>query len=254
MTTDLDPKQGNVERIGRDAFGWRRLLVLSAFGTVASLLVPMLITLSLEPFLLSMAAPVVIGLLVMRRWPRAGSITLGVVSLALLASGAPFLVDALSHPESLVDFLPLALFTASALLGTIAAIPAYRETTPPKVASGPARGLALAGAVILAAAAVVSVVSFAGVDSQEASPGDVRLVAEEIEWAPGDLAAGAGTISVHVTNRDATRHTFTIDALDVDLNVPPNTTQRVTFEASPGNYPFYCSPHADAMEGTLTVG
>lgn len=44
-------------------FGWRRLQVVAVFGVLGSLLVPMLIQLSLEPFLLATAAPFIIGLL-----------------------------------------------------------------------------------------------------------------------------------------------------------------------------------------------
>lgn len=235
-------------------FGWRRLQTVAAWGALISFLVPMLITLSFEPFLAAMAAPFVIGLLVRLKWPRVGAVLLGLFSLAVLASGAPFLVDALSHPESTVDFLPLVLFTISTLVGTIAATPAYRESAPPATTSRAARGLAMAGGTVLVAAAIVSVIAFMGVESEGAQAGDVRLTAEDVEFAPETFTADAGTVSVSVTNEDATRHTFTIDGLDVDLNIPPNTTQRVSFEAPAGTYEFYCRPHADVMTGTLRVG
>ncbi|MBA2724366.1 MAG: cupredoxin domain-containing protein, partial [Actinobacteria bacterium] len=54
-------------------------------------------------------------------------------------------------------------------------------------------------------------------------------------------------------NRDDTRHTLTIDELEVDLNLPPNTAQRVSFEADPGTYRFFCRPHDPSMEGELTI-
>ncbi|MCA1727457.1 MAG: cupredoxin domain-containing protein [Actinobacteria bacterium] len=234
-------------------FGWRRLQVLAAWGALISFAAPMLISLSFEPFLAAMAAPFVIGLLVMARWPRAGVITLGVVSLAVLASSVPFLLDPLTHPESIVDFLPLALFAISTVLGVVAAVPSYREAPPSPPSSRPARALAFAAVAIFLVAAVVSVIAFLGVDSEAAETGDVPLAAEDLEYVPGTLTAGAGTVSVVMTNRDGTRHTFTIDALDVDLSVPPNTTQRVSFAAPAGTYTFYCRPHADTMEGTLTV-
>jgi plastocyanin len=241
---------GEVDAVG---FGWRRLQTVAAVGTLVSFVVPMLVTLSFEPFLAGMAAPFVIGLLVRLRWPRVGTVLLGFFSLAVLASGAPFLLDALSHPESIVDFLPLVLFTVSALVGTIAAIPAYRESAPPATTSAPARGLAVAGGAVLLAAAIVSVIAFMGVNSEEAQAGDVRLTAEDVEFAPEILTADAGSVAVHVTNQDGTRHTFTIDELGVDLNVPPDTTQRVSFDAPAGTYEFYCRPHSDVMTGTLTV-
>lgn len=65
-----------------------------------------------------------------------------------------------------------------------------------------------------------------------AQPGDIAVRTEDFTFAPADLDATAGTIAVHVTNTDSTRHTFTIDGL-IDVSVAPNSTQRTTFKALP---------------------
>ncbi len=235
-------------------FGWRRLQVVAAYGVLASFLVPMLIDLSLEPFLLAMAAPFVIGLLVMLRWPRVGVIWLGVASLAVLLFSAPFLAEALSHPESLTDFIPLFIFTLSALVAMVATIPSFREGTDPDAASRLPWAIAVGAGGLIVAASVVAIVAFVGIESVPAQSGDIRVATEEIEFHPAEVDAEGGNISVHITNGDSTRHTFTIDELGVDLNVPPNSTQRVTFAAGAGTYRFYCRPHAPDMEGELVVG
>jgi plastocyanin len=80
---------------------------------------------------------------------------------------------------------------------------------------------------------------------------DETVRTREIAFAPGELTAEAGAISVYLANEDSTRHTFTIDGL-TDLSVPPNSAQRATFEAAPGAYRFYCRPHR-GMEGVLIV-
>jgi plastocyanin len=100
---------------------------------------------------------------------------------------------------------------------------------------------------------VVSIVAFAGVESVPAQPGDIRLVTQDLEFRPSAIDTRSGTVSVHVTNEDSTRHTFTIDGLGVDLNLPPNSTQRVSFEAEPGTYGLICRPHESSMQGTLIV-
>jgi plastocyanin len=234
-------------------FGWRRLQVVAALGVVASVVVPMIISMSVEPFLLSMAAPFVIGLLVMLRWPRVGAVLLGVVSLALLLFGAPFLAEALIHPESLGDFIPLVVLTLSLLVGVIAAIPSFRRGRMPDAASRLARTIAVVSGAIVVASGIVAVVAFAGIESEPARSGDILVVAEDIEFHPTRISADGSDVSVHVTNRDDTRHTFTIDELGVDLNVPPNSNQRVSFVADPGTYEFYCRPHTPGMEGELVV-
>ncbi|HEX2030511.1 MAG TPA: cupredoxin domain-containing protein [Actinomycetota bacterium] len=226
----------------------------AAIGTLASLLMPMLISMSFEGFLIAMAAPFLIGLLIVPRWPRAGAIWLGAMSLAVLAFSAPFIAEALAHPESTADFLPLLVFTVSTVVGTLAAIPAFRRGRDADGPSAPARAVALASAGVILVAAVVSVVALGGIQDAPALAGDIRVVTERFLFQPSGIPADAGEIAVHVTNRDGTRHTFTIDELGVDLNVPPNSTQRVTFTADPGTYRFYCRPHAPGMEGQLVVG
>jgi len=61
---------------------------------------------------------------------------------------------------------------------------------------------------------------------------------------------------VNVDNRDVWWHTFTIDALHVDVQVPSSGKRNVTFNAAPGTYTFYCAVPGHAalgMKGTLTV-
>jgi plastocyanin len=253
-TTDLaEPEPTPSGPGGSTGFGWRRLQVAAALGVIVSLVVPMLITLSVETFLLAMAAPFVVGLLLMLRWRRVAAVWLGVVSVALFVFSAPFLVDALTHPESIVDFIPLVVLMVSLVVGAIAAIPSFRVRRGRDAPSAPARGIALAAVGVLVVAAIISVVSFAGIENVAARPGDILVVTEDFEFDPAGLHGDEGTISIHVTNRDATRHTFTVEELDVDLNIPPNSTQRLSFTAEPGTYRFICRPHTPGMDGTLIV-
>jgi plastocyanin len=241
------------ERRGR-GFGWRRLQAAGALGVLGALLLSTLIAWSLEPVLLAMAAPFVVGLLVMLRWPRVGAIWLGVSSLGLFLFSAPFLAEALAHPESVADFIPLAAFTVSLLVGTVAAVPSFREGRGPAGASRLPRSIAVGAGAVIVAASLISFFASARTESVPAQPGDIRVVTEELAFHPAQITAEAGVVSMHVTNRDSTRHTFTIDELGVDLNVPPNSTQRVTFPAAPGTYRFYCRPHSPDMDGRLLVG
>lgn len=238
---------------GSTGFGWRRLQVVAALGLVGSLLLPMFIQLSFEPFLLAMAAPFIVGLLLIFQWPRFAAMWLGVCSLAVLLFSAPFLAEALAHPESMADFIPLFIFTVSTLVGIVATIPSFRQGRRRDAGSEPARAIAVGAGALIVAAVVASIVTAAGIESVPAQASDIRVVTEEFEFHPAGIAAETGSISLHVTNRDATRHTFTIDELGVDLNLPPHSTQRVTFVADQGIYRFYCRPHAPDMEGEFVV-
>jgi plastocyanin len=237
----------------RGGFGWRRLAVVAGIAVLASLVIPMLIQLSFEPFIVAMAAPVAVGVLLFVRWPRVGAIWLGVVSLALLVFSAPFLVEAMLHPEALSDFIPLTVFTVGLVVAVVATIPAFREG--PRAAPGGSapRIIVVVAALAVVAAAVVSVVAAASIQSVEAQEGDILLVTEDIAFRQDQITVEEGQVAIHVDNLDSTRHTFTIDQLDVDLDVPPNSSQRTTFSAPPGTYVFYCRPHTPGMEGVLVV-
>jgi plastocyanin len=236
----------------RARVGWARLQAAAAWAAIASFAVPMIIDRSVEGFFVAMIAPFVIGLLLRWRWRRVGAVWLGVVSLGELLSSAPFLGDALTHPETLTDFLPLVVFTVATLVGSVAAIPAFRRGRGPDLPSRSATAVAAAATVLLVLATGVSVVAAAGVDSAQAQAGDLRLTAKDFQFDQTSMTVTDGTVAVAVTNDDTTRHTFTIDALGVDLNVPPGTTQRVTFGADAGTYRFYCRPHPN-MTGNLAV-
>jgi plastocyanin len=86
-------------------------------------------------------------------------------------------------------------------------------------------------------------------------PHDLVVATEGDSFSPARLAAPAGEVSVFVDNGDAARHTFTMDALGVDLEVPAGHNARVTFSAPPGAYEYFCSvPGHEDMRGTLVAG
>ena len=233
-------------------FGWRRLQTVAAAVTIASFVAPMALEATVEGFLVAMAAPFVVGLVLVRFLPRVAAVFLGVVAAATLAFSAPYIAEALSHPESATDFVPQIFFTLSMTIAAVAAIPAYREVSHGEMTSRTPRRIALAAGMVTVVASAMSIAAATGVESMAAQPGDETVVTRNFAFAPAKLTAEAGTISVHLTNEDSTRHTFTIDGL-TDLSVPPNSTQRVTFEAAPGTYRFYCSPHVPDMDGVLVV-
>jgi plastocyanin len=92
--------------------------------------------------------------------------------------------------------------------------------------------------------------SVAGVEEFEIEMGDFF-------FRPTVLSGEAGqTITVELLNNGSNAHTFTIDALNVDLEVQPelNGTTKVSFPES-GALLFYCKFHAGAgMRGGLSVG
>jgi plastocyanin len=237
---------------GSGAFGWRRLQLIASAGAAASLILPMVIEGTFAGFLAAMAAPFIVGLVLAIFLPRTAAIFLGVVSTAILLSSLPFLVGSLVHPESPQDFIPLVLLVLATTIAAVAGIPAFKEARTHGATSRMPRAILTAAVAVLVVASAVSVVSAAGLDSVTAQSGDITMTARDFVFTPGQITAEAGTVTVHLTNADQTRHTFTIDGM-VDVSVAPGHAQRATFEAQPGTYRFYCEPHSPGMAGTLVV-
>ena len=236
---------------GPPGLGWRELLIWLAIGLSVTFIAGMVMIGELFPPIVVFAALVLIGAFLARRGGRAGPIMLVIISVAVIALNAPFIIEAVEVPASTADFLLATASTALALGVLIASIGTLRS----KGASSRApRALAMGISVALVALVGVAVVARVTYDQPVAASGDVTLVTENSEFAPEAISAASGEVTVFVENADNTLHTFTIEELGVDLQIPGKSTARVSFDAGAGAYEFVCKPHKDfGMTGTLDV-
>lgn len=91
-----------------------------------------------------------------------------------------------------------------------------------------------------------------------------RPEAEEFELAADDnltftpdvieLEVGE-SLDIHMSNNGNTAHTFTLDELNIDVEVPASNDETIPLTASaPGEYTFYCKFHDESgMVGTLRI-
>lgn len=173
-----------------------------------------------------------------------------VIGILFLAMNVPFMTPTLAQPASIQDFLPTALILILDVIVIVGAIMILRSRVEPSL--GPRNAVRVSGAVFVAAAALSIVASVTYEDAVHRE-GDIRVVTQDTEFQDESLQASAGRLGVFVENTDQTRHSFTIDELDVDLQIPAVASARVEFDAQPGEYAYYCVPHEGQMEGTLTV-
>jgi plastocyanin len=239
--------RGSEASSGKSA--WVRLL---GWATIAAIVVVVLVNLfaGIIPPLVVFALLWIGAFIWLRRSTRGPAILLLVTFVAYILLSAPFIIPTLTVPASAGDFILNLGSLIAVLVGIVAAIAVLRRS--PAV-SGTARSIGLAAVALFIVGAVFSVVATVTREDAVAQEGDVRVVAEDILFRETSLDAGAGEVSVFVDNKDTTLHTFTIDELDVDLDIPASATSRVTFEAEPGTYRFYCVPHEPTMKVTLTV-
>ena len=251
-TSETDGVEADRHR-GAAGFGWRRLQKVSAVVAIASFVVPMVIDLTLEPFFLALGAPFAIGLLLALKWPRVAAIWLGVFSLAFLLISVPFLGGG-PDPSRVGARLHTVVRAGFGQCGGRR----RRHTVVPGVlgAQRPVTGTPedcrhLDGPDCRRLGLVDDRLRRIGRCGSRVGrhPGDrrrLRLLPRRNQNKPTH-----GLDCCHQPRQHA--HTFTITELGVDLNLPPDSIQRVTFTADPGTYRFYCTLHPD-MEGQLRVG
>src|SRR5438067_5835232 len=232
---------------------WNRLLRLAALTEALLLLVAALMLGDGETLAFGLVSLLIFGLL---RW-HSGQ--LGEVLHALL------FVDVAGWmlPGAVINLIngagvPALVFPSAlgiiALVGLLAAVGAVLRRKQPTADHTAARsvvcGAAAAFVLLLGAGALTNTMRV------ERPPAGLVLETRNAAFSASSLVADGGQVTLRLANRDLFWHTFTIDALGVDLRVPVDGEQSVTFSAPPGTYAFYCAipgHEGIGMRGTLTV-
>jgi plastocyanin len=228
---------------------WRGVLFWSLLG-VSILFIVLIPFIGFNPFLIPIIVLPAVAAFLARRWRGGVIFSLVVIVLLLVLNGPFFIVPSLTLPASTGDFVSAAILLVLVALALVSAIAVLRGKDAP---STTVRNAVWAGVGVVVVAAAVAVVARVTHENATVQAGDVRLVAEGLEFSTDQLEASGGDVGVFVENKDQTLHTFTIDDLDVNLQVPASSKERIQFNAEPGTYTYYCIPHESDMKGTLTV-
>jgi plastocyanin len=214
------------------------LLLLAAVFLGMQLLHGVVIPPVAIPMMLYAAA----GTVLLRRRPRWLPIATVALAVLHLAASMPFLVPALSHPETPPSFLPEALAVILvAMLAAGVVVPARR------------RALAWVAGAFAAAALLVSFGAAAAVESDGHQPGDVPIEVLRVQF-PALVEVPAGVAVLWVDNQDPFRHTFVIEGTAVHSELPGSTAVRVETDLALGTYRYYCDvPGHEDMDGELVV-
>ena len=84
----------------------------------------------------------------------------------------------------------------------------------------------------------------------------ILLKSHNMAYSSTRLEVQSGEHTITLDNADFVPHTFTIDALGINLTVPAMGEDKLKFTAPPGTYTFYCDipGHPEAgMVGELVV-
>jgi uncharacterized cupredoxin-like copper-binding protein len=125
-----------------------------------------------------------------------------------------------------------------------AAAQATREAPPPGATPEAGEGTPVAGEATPAVGG-------------ESTAAPVEIVSHDIFFEPDTLTILANTdVTVSLPNQGVSAHNFSIDALGIDVDLPPGATEEIVINAPAGEYEFYCNVpgHKEAgMVGTLVV-
>jgi plastocyanin len=172
-----------------------------------------------------------------------------IFTVVVLLGNVPVIVDDLTRIDSAPTFI---LAVASVLAGVLAIVAGFAAFFGRQTAA--LRALATAAVAIVAIGAVASIVVSANAANDLALDGDVEVIAQKILFDPDALVIDTGTTGVWIDNKDGVYHTFTIEELGVDVEIPALKARRVNLDAVPGTYTYICTiPGHENMTGTLTV-
>jgi plastocyanin len=241
-------------RIGLGLVGWRRLVVVAALADAVVLFGYGLTRGDREALAFAIVMLVGAGLL------RVGSGLLGLLVLAALFVNIEFWMFPAANGNAtyrvgVVDLLipaSLVAFSLAGFVGAVAVILRLGDPAAGRGAAGPTGILA----VVFIFSSLGLAWAMTTAELQVAPPGALEVETANVAFVPKVLRARSGQVTVAVRNRDLFWHTFTVDALGVDIRAPVGRLRAATFEASPGTYTYYCripSHTILGMRGTLTV-
>jgi len=230
---------------------WRLVARIAAFAWLAWAVILTIAIGGLEPFVLITAAiPLISWGFTLWRPNRVTFTVFGALGLLVILLFLPTILEDVVHPESAFGFNTTTIPTLAALLMIGTAVAAWTS-----LGDRSATRAWIGAAALFGIGLVVSVVAALGLEDDETLAGDIPLVAESAEWSDASLSAASGAVAIFVENKDPVRHTFSIEELGLDVELPAGTDRRVEFTAAPGTYTFFCSVTGhDSMTGTIVVG
>jgi plastocyanin len=241
-------------RIGSGLVGWRRLTVVAALANAVVLFGYGLTRGDREALGFAVVMLIGVGLL------RVGSGMLGLLVLAALFVNIQFWMFPAANGNAtyrvgLADLLVPASLVAFSLAGFIGAVAGLVHLRDPAAGRGTAAPTGIL-AVVFIFTSLGLVWAMTDAEAQVVPEGALEVETTNVAFVPDSLRATGGELTVAVRNRDLFWHTFTIDALGVDVTAPVGRLRSVTFEAQPGTYSYYCRIPGHAtlgMRGTITV-
>lgn len=229
-----------------------RLVRVAAASEAVALLFFALTHADRDGVALGVASLIGLALLGWRRGAGVGRVLLGLLFIDVGFFTASAAASLAANAEGVGPVALQLSLAAISIVGLVAVIVTFLRRAPM------ARPLGRTIAALAIAAGVVAIASAGSPAPVEAAAqlSSARIETKDTAYSTRDLTAPAGEIRIEMLNNDLFWHTFTIDALGVDLRVPLSGRRVAVFTAPPGVYQYYCAipgHAASGMRGTLIV-
>ena len=186
-----------------------------------------------------------------KRWGLVAAALVAVLVIGLRTLAISF---DLARPGDVAPFLLTVAMLVSAGLAVSSAIAGL---------AGAGRNTLVGGGALLAAATGAGLLLLSPQGDDTGSLTDEQVTAlptvemVNFSYAPAQLRVEPGqSVAFRFTNDTDDTHTFTVDDLDLDVQVPSGRSRVVVVDAAAGEYGFWCSARShreDGMEGRLVV-
>jgi plastocyanin len=202
------------------------------------------------PFFLTIAAIGLVGAFLVARFGTWAKV-IGIVASVLMAMALFWTAFGLFTPMSFFDFVPGVLVIPGALIAIVGCIRAILAARRSDLTAAPEGAERRAIRVVLTIVLVLSVVSagltFTSRTSADEASAEQVVTLSDFEFESESYTFEAGS-TVLVRNDDPFFHTFTIEALDIDIDVSPGSEELVDIPDEPGTFVVFCRPHTREPE------
>lgn len=199
--------------------------------------------------------PIAVGL-ALRRWSGKTNLVATLIGLLLILFNIPF--TALANPGSTLDFTFTAIGLFGGIIVIVASVNAFlgrnleSPPSPSPVVRSAFMGMVALPALVSVAGLAIWVGGGSDIDDADRAAATAVDIADS-DFAPKEIDASTGTLVV--SNSDLSFHTFTIEALDIDVPINPGREAIVDLTGSPaGSYSVICTVLGhDDMGATVVI-
>jgi len=227
---------------------WIRLARAGAITMTAWMILLSALARTVIPPVIGIGLIALVFAIVLRVGRRKTALGAALFAFVALLGDIGGLVDDLANPESTPGFVLTTLVVLGGSVLIVGGLGTFFGR-PDQAVRTIATAVPFLGVTLM----VFSAIAGSTVPEVEAVDTDIQVVMESIQFQPETVNADAGG-TLWLDNRDGIRHTFTVEELGVNVDIPALKSARVDLDVPAGTYDVICEVRGhEHMTATLVV-